>query len=395
MWQDLHTYPDSKVHGINMGPTWVLSAPDGPRVGPMNLAIRVCVSLIPPLDDTFKHRYFVMTSWHEDPFPTSGPLWWESIGHQWILIMGLLQDTYWCGLRMRRECRERIPRRSGLAIPTCITARASRTFPAFPAHAQPAILCIGGPSVRDFDGTRHLTNGAFAGDFRRHDSDLTSLSYLRYSFCCQVLGCEDISIVLGSEKLHPDALPSSIRGINIVLNRDEDLSSCDENYEPCISLRWSVTHSCQDYQTYWLHWTTPELTNVTLGYGKIEALVLDLYVALWKRYDKTILDSAGSITFTNTQAATKTLVKNGSNNGLLLDGTKPLPEPPDGIKPFPGPVLSRVYWHHTSAISQKNHMVYWQNLFFNTEFPKMFIQIPEYGDLNDDRSSNSMDFFVV
>ena len=33
--------PDSKVHGANMGPTWVLSAPDAPRVGRMNLAIRV------------------------------------------------------------------------------------------------------------------------------------------------------------------------------------------------------------------------------------------------------------------------------------------------------------------------------------------------------------------
>ena len=32
--------PDSKVHGANMGPTWVLSAPDGPHVGPLNLAIR-------------------------------------------------------------------------------------------------------------------------------------------------------------------------------------------------------------------------------------------------------------------------------------------------------------------------------------------------------------------
>ena len=32
--------PDSKIHGPNMGPTWVLSAPDGPHVGPMNLAIR-------------------------------------------------------------------------------------------------------------------------------------------------------------------------------------------------------------------------------------------------------------------------------------------------------------------------------------------------------------------
>ena len=40
---DLHksNFSDSKVHGTNMGPTWVLSAPDGPHVGPMNLAIRV------------------------------------------------------------------------------------------------------------------------------------------------------------------------------------------------------------------------------------------------------------------------------------------------------------------------------------------------------------------
>ena len=32
--------PDSKVHGANMGPNWVLSASDRPIVGPMNLAIR-------------------------------------------------------------------------------------------------------------------------------------------------------------------------------------------------------------------------------------------------------------------------------------------------------------------------------------------------------------------
>ena len=32
--------PDSKVHMANMGPTWVLSAPGGPHVGPMNFAIR-------------------------------------------------------------------------------------------------------------------------------------------------------------------------------------------------------------------------------------------------------------------------------------------------------------------------------------------------------------------
>ena len=61
---------------------------------------------------------------------------------------------------MRRECRERFPRRRGLAIPTCIMARAWRdayrdrllavifevgggeNVPAFPVHAQPAILHI-------------------------------------------------------------------------------------------------------------------------------------------------------------------------------------------------------------------------------------------------------------
>ena len=35
--------PDSKVHGANMGPTWVLSAPDGPHIGPMNLVIMVAL----------------------------------------------------------------------------------------------------------------------------------------------------------------------------------------------------------------------------------------------------------------------------------------------------------------------------------------------------------------
>ena len=34
----LKSIPDSKVHEANMGPTLVLSAPDGPHFGPMNLA---------------------------------------------------------------------------------------------------------------------------------------------------------------------------------------------------------------------------------------------------------------------------------------------------------------------------------------------------------------------
>ena len=33
--------PDSKAHGVNIEPTWVLSAPDGHHIGPMNIAIGV------------------------------------------------------------------------------------------------------------------------------------------------------------------------------------------------------------------------------------------------------------------------------------------------------------------------------------------------------------------
>ena len=44
-------YPDSNVLGANMGPTRVLSAPDGPHVGPMNIAIRVQF-----LTDSFTNR---------------------------------------------------------------------------------------------------------------------------------------------------------------------------------------------------------------------------------------------------------------------------------------------------------------------------------------------------
>ena len=33
--------PDSNFHEAHMGPTWVLSVPGGPHVGPMNLVIRV------------------------------------------------------------------------------------------------------------------------------------------------------------------------------------------------------------------------------------------------------------------------------------------------------------------------------------------------------------------
>ena len=47
---------DSKVDGANMGPTWILLAPDEPYVGPINLATRAmshlsCEVKTMPADD--------------------------------------------------------------------------------------------------------------------------------------------------------------------------------------------------------------------------------------------------------------------------------------------------------------------------------------------------------
>ena len=38
-------YPDSKIHGANMGPILGRQDPGGPHVGPMNLDIRDCTML--------------------------------------------------------------------------------------------------------------------------------------------------------------------------------------------------------------------------------------------------------------------------------------------------------------------------------------------------------------
>ena len=60
-WSNLH-FPDSKLHGANMGSTWVLSAPGRPHVGPMNLAIRVIrrLFLAFPSFDPIYQSYLVL-----------------------------------------------------------------------------------------------------------------------------------------------------------------------------------------------------------------------------------------------------------------------------------------------------------------------------------------------
>ena len=62
-----------------MGPTWVLSAPAGPRVGPMNLAIRVASCYNKILSRKTRHEYsehnliiwkvFVFLGWFKILFP--------------------------------------------------------------------------------------------------------------------------------------------------------------------------------------------------------------------------------------------------------------------------------------------------------------------------------------
>ena len=116
--------PDNKVRGANMGPTLVLSAPDGPHVGPINLAVRValkwcllltCELNVVPLGNiitnytSFRSRNLhysdvIMTRWclkspasrlFVQPFiraqikenikaPRHWPLCGEFTGHRWI-----------------------------------------------------------------------------------------------------------------------------------------------------------------------------------------------------------------------------------------------------------------------------------------------------------------------
>ena len=70
-----------------------------------------------------------MHMYHEHTWPISiRNLLATSLDYGWYgfgdITMGLLPDTWDCGLPMRRKCRERFPRHFGSAIPTCITARA-------------------------------------------------------------------------------------------------------------------------------------------------------------------------------------------------------------------------------------------------------------------------------
>ena len=86
---DVNHYPGSKVHGANMGPTWVLSAPDGPHVGPMDLVIRV-VWIIMGRQGISEHRHSCST-W-KDP----GSLLMHDTWVELLLTLNDLGVTHFC-----------------------------------------------------------------------------------------------------------------------------------------------------------------------------------------------------------------------------------------------------------------------------------------------------------
>ena len=114
-------YPDSKVHGANIGLTRDLSAPDGPHVSPMNLAIRVGNGLLSVViirllvwkvrnylnqkNQTISSKCFwrysqksVTTSWNGTIFRVTGLLCGEITGHRWIPHTKASDAELWCFL---------------------------------------------------------------------------------------------------------------------------------------------------------------------------------------------------------------------------------------------------------------------------------------------------------
>ena len=85
-------YPVSKVHGANMGPTWVRQDPGGPHVGPMNLALWDSIhglkgNLIKPPSKL--GRGWNPTACHHD-----GVIKWKHILRYWPFVRELTVSGY-------------------------------------------------------------------------------------------------------------------------------------------------------------------------------------------------------------------------------------------------------------------------------------------------------------
>ena len=93
-----------------MGPTWVLSAPDGPHIGPMNLAIRVDVSTAatPPYSPQSLSR----TSTHPTMFTQRPRSWsWMTDTHPlcFVSVHSKNKVVKWTTLGLSNWCQKRTP----------------------------------------------------------------------------------------------------------------------------------------------------------------------------------------------------------------------------------------------------------------------------------------------
>ena len=94
----LYDIPDSKIHGTNMGPTWVLSAPDGPHVGLMNLAIwdawlAVCLAL---QSVCCYCRVWRLTPWEKTACLNGVPKCWDFEAHHGKVDIEPSLHNQWC-----------------------------------------------------------------------------------------------------------------------------------------------------------------------------------------------------------------------------------------------------------------------------------------------------------
>ena len=150
--------PGSKVHGSNMRPIWVLSAPDGPHVGPMNFGIREYLLWF---DNTlhFKTRansqqalamYKSNTGWFTDVFKSLS----LSIDRHWLERQGS------CHGRWRQFCTTgpfgRVTQLSPLDFPHKVTVKWTVLWLLFRIHCRTSSRVAG--NLRRPDATwRHFS----------------------------------------------------------------------------------------------------------------------------------------------------------------------------------------------------------------------------------------------
>ena len=80
-------FPDSKVHVAHLGPTWVLSAPGGPHVGPMNLVIRLSTTQMCRLHSEHFCPHFHLLSRGRDTKVELIHITWPMPHSKWLKVL--------------------------------------------------------------------------------------------------------------------------------------------------------------------------------------------------------------------------------------------------------------------------------------------------------------------